>query len=156
MEKAASWRHLFQKEKHIPVVYLHASFYQGLHLSPCCFSWLQSDLKCSVDGKELRASASCSHRQTSAHSDSIPGMRYTSQLHSNTQGQRGRNFLRHLHLVLIVREPFGCMGGIHTFAPGKKAARAPCWHFLGEDCGENEVFPLLLDSVNILFVLNWS
>lgn len=123
MEKAAGWRCLFQKEKHSPVVYLQASFYQGLHLSPCCFSWLQSDLKCSVDGKELRAISGCSHSQTSAHPNSIPGVCYTSQLHSNTQGQQGRMgklFPRHLHLVLIVREPFGCMGGIHTFAPGKR------------------------------------
>ena len=129
MEKAASWRDLFQKEKHIPVVYLQASSYQGLHLSPCCFSRLQSDLKCSVNGKELRAISGCSHSQTSAHPNSIPGVRYTSQLHSNTQGQQGRTgklFLRHLHLVLIVREPFGCMGGIHTFALGKKAAWASC------------------------------
>lgn len=50
------------------------------------------------------------------------------QLHNNTQGQRGRKgklFLRHLHLVLIARVPFGCVGGIHTFVVGKKVAQAP-------------------------------
>lgn len=113
----------FSKNKNISAIDLQVTSYQGLHLSPCCFSWLQSDPKCYLGGKELRAVSGCSHSQTSAHPNSIPGVHCTSPPYSNTRGQQGRKpkvFLRHLHLVWIIREPFGRMGGIHTFFLGER------------------------------------
>lgn len=115
--------YFFSKNKNISAIDFQVTSYQGLHLSPRCFSWPQSDPKCYLGGKELRAVSGCSHSQTSAHPNSIPGVHCTSSPHSNTRGQQGRKpkvFLRHLQLVWIIREPFGCMGGIHTFFLGER------------------------------------
>lgn len=52
----------------------------------------------------------------------------------------GKLFLRHLHLVLIVKEPFGCMGGINASALGKKGGLGSVLTSSGRHCWENEVF----------------
>lgn len=121
MERAASWRHLFQKEKHIPIVYLQASHsYQGLHLSPLLPLCLQSGLKCSVDRRELRAISGCSHSQTSAHPNSIPDVQYTSQLHSNTQGKNRETISQAFTFGSNSQGVFWMHGWHPHFCPGNK------------------------------------
>lgn len=121
MEKAASWRCLFQKGKHIPRVYLQASnSYQGLHLPPLLPLCLQSDLKCSVDRRELRAIPGCSHSQTSAHPNSIPDGQYTSQLHSNTQGKNRETVSQAFTFGFNSQGAFWMHGWHPHFCPGKK------------------------------------
>lgn len=121
MEKAATRRCLFQKENHVPTVYLWASnSCQGLHLSPLLPLCLQSDLKCSVDRRELRAISGCSHSQTSAHPNSIPDMQYTSQLHSNTQGRSRETISQAFTFGFNSQGAFWMHGWHPCFCPGKK------------------------------------
>lgn len=121
MEKAASWRHLFQKEKHIPTLYLQASHsYRGLHLSPLLPLRLQSDLKCSVDRRELGAISGCSHSQTSAHPNSIPDVQYTSQLHSNTQQKNRETISLAFTFGFNSQRAFWMHGWYPHFCPGNK------------------------------------
>lgn len=162
--KAPSWRRLpaedicSKKKNTFPhftsrlVILIGVFTYHHCCLSVCSQIWNAPQIEESLEQSLAALTAKHLLTQTAFRMCSTPPS-FTATHSKRT----GKQFLWHLHLVLIAREPFGCMGGIHTFALGIKGVLGSMLTSSGRQtlvgkCG----FPLLLDSVNTLLVLDRS